>query len=441
MTEKEQPEKIPTGARFYYFHVDNREDVKNAWGELALQSGITVGEGDAKELVNGGFHGHGRLTSVTTIEGDKARLSISLYKNIAIISGLFFLSGGLRTVMSELSSKSLPGMDAAIGEATVLISSEREVEDLSKETGVGKLTKIETKAGLLYQFEEKEGHKEHVYILTSPPGSNGLEHLLRLNFPLFDLSIHKLHLERDYFKNQRKWVMNEKAEIDKAVGDILHKRIVGETFKPEYVEILEKEIDTLSTKYAILVNDGHLIRKARVTVEEDIEAVYNHLEDMAPSVPMEGLDILKQSIDLKKRLSEDELSISYSIRNTKTAIDTVRTNVDLLRSRETIFLQEEAVSFQVAAGVLEFIIIFYYSIASWEHLIGPGRMEVIPPPVRFTTILLFASFSVALTHFVGESFREKWKINKGMLASGAALFAVFLYIVYLSIQTGGLHPA
>ncbi|MFQ5801128.1 MAG: hypothetical protein ACE5HH_05360, partial [Candidatus Hydrothermarchaeales archaeon] len=283
--------------------------------------------------------------------------------------------------------------------------------------------------------------KEHDYVLTPPTNPEELEHFLTLHFPLFDFAIHRLHIERDYFKNQRTWIMNEKAEIDKTVGDILHKRIVGETLNPENIELLEKEIDTLSSKYGILANDGHHIRKARTVVEDDLEAVHDHLREFGNLPPEGELRILEDSIDLKNKLLADEISISYSIKNTKTAIDTVRANVDLLRSRENIFLQEEAVSFQVAAGVLEFIIIFYYSLTSWLHLLGDERFKSIPTPVRFISIFLFASFSVALTHFVGKSYREKWKLNKGMIISVAALLAVFLYIVYLSIQTGNLHAA
>jgi hypothetical protein len=150
-------------------------------------------------------------------------------------------------------------------------------------------------------------------------------------------------MERDYFQNQQKWILNEKAEIDKSLGEILHKRIVGETLDPKFIGMLEKDIDALSSKYGILVNDGHLVRKARTSLKEDIGLVYSHLTEFA-KVPAEGLDILKRSIELEKKLEEAETSISFAIKNTKTAIDTVRTHVDLIRSRENIFLQEEAIS-------------------------------------------------------------------------------------------------
>lgn len=432
-------EKIPTAARFFYFHVDNREEIKKIWEELAKKSGIKLKEKDAGDLITTSIQSHG-LTTVATLDSEKARLSMSLYKNIVIISALFFTSGNPREVAEKISFKDLPGMNITIGGATLLIAEEGGVQEMAEELGAG-YNKIETTIGALYQFEEKEGHKEHVYVLTPPTDPEELEHFLTLHFPPFDFAIHRLHIERDYFKNQRTWIMNEKVEIDKTVGDILHKRIVGESLNPENIEILEKEIDTLSSKYGILVNDGHLIRKARTVIDEDIEAVYDHLKEFGHSPPEEELKILTPSIELKKKLQADETSISYAIKNTKTAIDTVRTNVDLLRSRENVFLQEEAISFQVAAGFIEFIIVYYYSLASWSHLLGVERFESIPAPTRFISILLFTSFAVVFTHFVGKSYKENWKLNIGMVISGAAILAVFLYVVYLSLQTGMLPSA
>ncbi len=234
--------------------------------------------------------------------------------------------------------------------------------------------------------------------------------------------------------------MNEKEEIDKSIGDLLHKSIVGETLNPRYIKTLEGDIDLLSSKYAILVNDGHLLRKARTTLEDDIDMVQARLNEFG-KIPSEGLEIIKGSMDLNESLKESEISIGYAIKNTKTAIDIVRTSVELLRSRENIFLQEEAISFEAAAGVLGFIIIFYYSLTSWLHILGEVRFEIIPPVTRFLTIFLFTSSAVLLTHFLGESYKKKWRINKGMVISIAALIAVFIYIVFLSIQTGTLNAA
>ncbi len=360
-----------------------------------------------------------------------------LYKKSIIISGLLSIKVGPGSLIKKLSLRDKAWMDSVIGGATILIKERGDAEKLSSELSLS-YSVIETNSGKLFQMEEREREREHVYLFKPVKDLQKAKHFLEFHFPIFDFSIHKLHMERDYFKNQRTWIIKEKGEIDKTVGDLLHMRIVGETLNPEYIESLEKAIDTISTEYAILVNDGHQIRKARTTLEEDIEEVYRHLEVFG-SPPEEGLKILGDSMKLKEKLMEDETSISYAIKNTKTAMDTVRTTVDLLRSRENIFLQEEAISFQVAAGVLEFIIIFYYSIASWEHLIGTERLDFIPPPVRFISVFLFATFSVVMTHFVGVSYKQGWKLNLGMVISGAAMLLVFIYIVMISIETGTLH--
>jgi len=426
-------ERAYRAGRYFYFHVENSEEIKKVWGELGRRNSITTEPKDAAQIVKEGFERHS-TTTITRAEGSGVELSILLYRNIAIIAGFFRLSQGVGEVRERIAYGDLPGMEAAIGKTTILISGDSDALTQLKEAS-GSYTRIETLFGTLYQFEEEPGHKEHLYLLHPTGDIEGLDHFLRLHFPVFDFLIHKLHKERDYFRTQRSWIVKEKDEINKTIGDILHRRIVGETLNPENIELLEKEIDTLSSKYAILVNDGHLIRTARTVLEEDMEAVYSSLQGFGKPLE-EGLMILKDSMELKEKLEGDETSISYAIKNAKTAIDTVRTNVDLLRSRENILLQEKGVSYQVAAAVLEFIIIFYYSIASWEHLIGVHRMELIPPPVRFASIFLFTTLSVVLTHYVGESYREGWKLTRRMLIAGAALIAVFLYILYISIQTG-----
>jgi hypothetical protein len=429
---------FPSAVRLLYFHVDNADDVKSSWNFLAKKLKLQSSEDKILKSLSEGSKTH-RMTKVYSLEGKESKLSMSLYQNIVIVSGLFYYKDSLLEQKAKLGFEDMSGKEALVGEATLLISEEKQPDGIFKAIH-REYTKLDTSAGVLFQFEEMEGEKEHLYLLSQPRALEAIDHFLTLHFPVFDFSVHKLHMERDYFKNQRIWIIKEKAEIDKTVGDILHKRIIGETLNSKYIEALEKEVDTLSTKYGILVNDGHLIRKARTTLEDDMENVYRALGEFG-KIPEGDLDIINNSMELQKKLIEDEKSISYAIKNVNTAIDTVRTNVDLLRSRENIYLQKEAVSFQVAAGVLEFIIVFYYSIASWEHIIGTERIEFIPPQIRFITIFTFALLSVALTHFVGESFREKWKINKGMILSGAALILVFIYIVYISLQTGILHVA
>ena len=426
------PKGVESVAVYFYFHKDNAREIKELWSGLAEKAGLEVSETDAVELVNERFNSHG-LTNIKTLKGVDARVYIWLHKNIVVVSAQNSGSEG----WSDIGS--LPGVESAIGRARIIVGNESKIDDF--ESRVEKrCSLLETKFGDLHQFEEETGNREHIYYLAPKDDSEAVEHFLTLDFPLFDFAIHKLHMERDYFKNQQKWIMNEKAEIDKEIGVLLHKSIVGETLNPEYIGSLERDIDTLSSKYAILVNDGHLIRKARTALEDDVGRVQIRLREFG-SVPKGGLNITQNSIDLIARLREEESSISFAIKNTKTAIDTVRTSVELLRSRENIMLQEEAVSFQVAAGGLEFIIIFYYSLTSWLHLIGEARFELIAPTVRFLTIFLFASASVALTHFVGESFKKKWKLNRGLILSAAALLAVFAYIVYFSIQTGSLPAA
>ena len=420
-------------ARYFYFHSDDEKEIRNFWQAFGKSNGIDVKS--AYSGIPSTLQGHG-LIEISHIEKENNQLFLRLFKNTVIVIGISKNTAkDPASTLEDTEYQDFPGMEKCFGGA-VFVTSDKKIENISSRVGMS-YTQIKTNVGALYQFEEKEGFKKHMYVLLNPvTDSKEIEHMLTHHFPPFDFSIHRLHIERDYFKNQRHWIIQEKQDIDKTVGDILHKRIVGETLNPENIGTLESEIDTLSDRFAKLVNDGHLVRKSITALEEGISAVSSYLEKFGSLNKGESLKILEDSIKLKETLEEDNRSITFAIKNTKTAMDTVRTNVDLLRSRENIMLQEEAISFQVAAGVLAFIIIFYYSLTSWLHIIGEHRFDLIPPTVRFFTIFFFTLFAVILTHFVGISFKNKWKLNNGMILSGLAMFGVFIYVIYLSIQTG-----
>lgn len=421
------PGRVPTTARYFYFHVDEGEAAKEFWKGLAHRCGVVIEGKEVEGAVKERVHGY-EVTTIARASSEMARLAMSLHGKVIIVSGLFYTSG--EGGLAEERLREVAGGEAAMGESLVLITGEGSGGEAARELGTI-YDELETSAGTLYFLEERDGERRHVYLLSLSGTTEALEHLLALHFPIFDFAIHRLHTERDYFKNQRVWVMEEKADIDRTVGEILHRRMVGKTLNPENIEHLEREIDTLSSKYAILVNDAHLIKKAATLLEEDMEEVKGHLRTC--SGDREGeYRVLEDSMELKRRLEADMVSLSYSIQNTKTAIDTVRANVDLLRSRETFLLQEEAISLQVAAGFVEFLIVFYYSLASWSYLLGHQRFEAVPVAIRFTSILVFSLSSVAFTHFLGKALKDKRRVNRGMALAGTAILITFLYIVSVS---------
>jgi hypothetical protein len=126
--------KVPTGARFFYFHKDNSAEIKSVWSELAKRTGIEAGGEDAGKLIKESFKVHG-LTNIKKVEGAKARLSISLYKNIVIISGIFFLAGSLEKIAEEIRFEDLPGKEISIGGAIIIISRTKDSSEHLKNEG------------------------------------------------------------------------------------------------------------------------------------------------------------------------------------------------------------------------------------------------------------------------------------------------------------------
>jgi multisubunit Na+/H+ antiporter MnhB subunit len=113
----------------------------------------------------------------------------------------------------------------------------------------------------------------------------------------------------------------------------------------------------------------------------------------------------------------------------KNAIDVIRMKISIERGRETIELQHESISLQVAAGFIEFIVVFYYTLNSWKILAGKV-FSTLSPGVILITLTAFSSSVVLFTHAVAAARKEKKRFTAEM-ATSLGLILLFTSLMFL----------
>lgn len=278
------------------------------------------------------------------------------------------------------------------------------------------------------------------------------ERIVSTLFPELDSLLKELERATAFFREQRSSIVEENSSIDKQVGALLHRQVISmDAENPDTAE-LESRIADLSRMFGLLATDSLMTRQAEKRLEKDLGALRTVLSRvMNPTADSDGigeyhLGLYGTELKAIRTVSSD---LDHSRQNAEAAIDVVRTQVELLRAEEEaeiqsqtrglldqiLKLQEEGLALQVAAGLIEFVLIFYYVLISWEHLLGVEEAEHISPIVRIIPVAGIAAGAALGTHFLARSIKNKtWK-NPGLWVSAVMLLMALVGLVILSIST------
>ena len=195
----------------------------------------------------------------------------------------------------------------------------------------------------------------------------------------------------------------------------------------------EAEINDLSKLFEKLVNHGITLKSSEETLTRELREVKRFIanREFKP-----GRDTIRQKIkpylELKEAIDREYRLVENAIQNIRAAIQVVQTKVGLIRSSETIALQkdmrrlqEEGISLQMAASFIEFVIVFYYGLGVWK-ILADDVFHYIPASIVFIIISSFALSVTALTHFIGKSRMQNWKISKGLIMSAVAVISIWI---------------
>ncbi len=233
---------------------------------------------------------------------------------------------------------------------------------------------------------------------------------------------------------------NDLQFIDRAINKVLRFRIEGQD-RPALIAQLETNVKDLSSNYAKLNRNAGIYRDAVLEEERLVHLLRRAIDELGPAAPEGGSEIVfcrrvdhaEEGLDGSRRRERELLAC---LQSAQTAIATLGMNIELLRSSELVELQKHTgemlkrgVELQNAAEVIEFIVLFTYSLHAWEMILGEPAFHAIPWYQRLLASLTFSGCLVASAHPLIEWRKHghfpKWA-RWTLLAAGIALATMFL---------------
>lgn len=407
------------------------------------------------DLLGGSLEGPPTCNLVTPDGGRRAEVRLSMSPGVAGIQVRWLTSSkskaakrerwqeyrnevaGLRKSLEEQSQ-------SPVGEATVLVSRDAAggLEDATQLFPDVEARGIPIPGGRLVHFLEKQHEGIHAYLLSAE--GQAVDSYLENVFSL-DAVLQRLERETKYYEEQRASAVREKREIDETIGTILHERMVRDAESSESESFLEHEVAKLSRMYGVLATNTLLIRQARETLNKDYELFESEVNSLNGGA--DGADHFQDHYgerfrEALRRSDADTEDHLLSLKNAKTAIDVVRTQVELLRGKTGLAIQEqtrellqERLALQAAASFVEFVVVFYYALVAWKTLTPHEVFDSIPGFYKFGTVLLFAGSAVLVTHAIAYGYRQEswrsWRLAAALAALVASL-ALMIWVTFVS---------
>lgn len=452
----------------YIYVLKDDEDLKKVWSALAVGTSVAE-ESFSLDLTSGGHH-HGRgCTVIRRAAGDGFGLCLAMLPDLAAIQityGAGEAASGDATARRwqellarvEAHRERALGEDVTVmGETTLLVAGEMAAKDLVETGGAvlpaGSLLLTEVDPAIagggtpLLAWLLPRDRKSRDYFLLA---AGHPEELAGNLLPEADSYIKKLDKAVKYFAHQRQTIVRERLNVDREVSAILHERVVAssDSINPGR---LEEEITTLSRMFGVLATDSHLVRKASEKIEKDLHRLEYALSPIriSESGKDEIGDYLANKFNAEFANARIESgNLDFSRENARAAIEVVRTQVDLLRAGEeaalqaqtkeildrSLLLQEERLALQVAAGFIEFVLVFYYTLKSWEGVAGQELVEHISPILRLLVVSGIAAGASLGTHYLARAIQEK-RSNPVVWFAAVLIVLSFIAMVILTITT------
>ena len=297
---------------------------------------------------------------------------------------------------------------------------------------------------LLLELDRRGDKRRFFVVAAAEPDS-----LLATHLPQIDAAIRFLVSQVAHFAQQRSTIAAERAAVDRQVGELLHRQVVLAGAGAEAPEQLDEKIGALSRLFGMLATDALLIRQAEDHLRGSLEALEEAIKPCLADggTPDEiGAHYRDMSTAELDSASAEADKLGFSRGNAQAAIEVVRTQVELLRAGEeaaiqsqtrellsrSLVVQQERLALQVAAGFVEFVLLFYYVLKSWEGVIGQPAIDQVSPLVRMATVGFMSLGATIGTHFLAKALHNRsWK-SPGLWVSVAVLLATLTVMIAIS---------
>ncbi|HWQ76605.1 MAG TPA: hypothetical protein VN441_14955 [Syntrophomonas sp.] len=245
----------------------------------------------------------------------------------------------------------------------------------------------------------------------------------------------------------------EHDEMQKDLINILHTKLVMTQASLIAAEELEKEVQGLATAYGKLVGDRNIVTDGLNRFEAALQnlerQVYASSALLAPTIFLAQMSEPYQQLrdDLQSMCAE----LDESQENYQAAIDVVQSKIQVINSRTNIAMQEQikgllevntemqkqGLVYQYAAGLIEFIVLAYYSHTLWSHL-QHAAYTVIPSWIQFVVVMAFSGNIVWATHLIAEYVQGEVHV-RGKLITALILFVLLFALIIIGSILFGNH--
>ncbi len=255
--------------------------------------------------------------------------------------------------------------------------------------------------------------------------------LLDEALPNLDLALSRLETQAALAGEEVSRVGRARRGSDDAIGRMLHEGVVEQEEGEERVARMHGRVRQLTSIYGPLATDSVMLQEAvdrLADLERRAEKAIDRVSDDAQNL----IEYVRElAADARRNLEGEQRFLSASLDKANTAIDVLRTQVELERSEQSLNLAERTLAIQVAAGFVEFVLVFYYVEHSWEPLAGPHVFEAIPVWIRFGILAVFSGVVVLATHHLSEALRERERRHYVWFAALLVLLVVLVAAMFV----------
>lgn len=352
------------------------------------------------------------------------------------------------------------GYDELFGKLTILSGSSCQWEKLMEQAclllGCPEPVSFAMEYGKLACLTSEWNKGESYYLCgLEELKSTSLQFLFR-RLPSLYGSIIRLHMLDELLRDRDMAIRQEKTELETKLINILHSKLVMTKENAAATDELEAEIEGLAGGYGMLVGD----QKLMVDGIKRLNTLLSNLERQIANEPAlhVGPDLFQQlTASYQQRLvdlrnTHDELTIVRE--DYQAAIEVVQSKIDIMNSRTNMATQEQikglleintamqkqSLVYQYAAGLIEFIVLAYYTHTLWSHL-DHAAYVAIPGWIQFIVVFLFSGNTVMVTHYLAEYTQGEHHVRKKLILTAIPLVLILLLVIIASVLTGSQAAA
>jgi hypothetical protein len=347
-------------------------------------------------------------------------------------------------------------VDMILGQATIVIAPGHPWEDLLKhyEAAVGGKPGMEipVKTGRLMRYALSP---TNIFYVANPEVYDASSSVFwGQRLAQFEAQQLKAGIISRLLREQLASVNRETAALDRELSLILHANLVSDQGEHKETEELSAQLNRLTTSYAKIAGSRHLIAKGKANLQAVLNQWTRQLrQESALDFDQARLNTWMENYHERlDQLTQAEANLQVSQQDYQAAIEVVRSRIDMMNSRSNLAtqaqirelmehnteMQKQSLVFQYAAGLIEFIVLAYYSHSLWKNLSHEGYLMV-PASIQFIVVLLFSGNAVYCTHLLAEYMQGEYEVKSKMVISLISLAVLLVTIIagtiFLSSQS------